>query len=87
MTLRPSQHEEFLRDLWVTCMEDAYESVRGGASDEDWTETLFPFEVEAARADVFLPRRYWERRPKAFEHELEEAVTSYRIEQEGNEAA
>jgi hypothetical protein len=54
-------HEAFLEELLVLCALDAYELVREGASDEDVTGTLLPFEEEAAQRGVMLPRAYFER--------------------------
>jgi len=72
----PHQHEAFLAELWVRAMEDAYDFAR--EHGEDATEALFPFEVEAAKDGVYLPSRYWQFRSGSAEHELEEAVESYR---------
>lgn len=72
-------HEEFLGELAVTCLEDAYEYARD-TKDGDPTETLHGFEVQAACDDVFLPRSYFERRSGSAEAELEEAVAAYRVE-------
>jgi len=72
-----SQHEEFLEELAALCVSDAYETVRDKADDDDWTGSLLPFELDAARAGVALPLRYFQRRGGSTEAELEEAVTSY----------
>jgi hypothetical protein len=77
----PLRHVEFLEDLLVACWEDAYDFA--GEHGEDWTESLFPCEVEAAKDGVYLPRRYWERRSHSAEHELEAAVAEYRADGEG----
>lgn len=71
-------HIEFLGELAVTCLEDAYEYAR--QHDCDPTGTLHGFEVQAACDDVFLPRSYFERRSGSTEAELEEAVAAYRVE-------
>jgi hypothetical protein len=63
--------------LAALCVSDAYEFVREQTADDDWTESLWPFEVDAARAGVFLPLRYFERRARSTEAELEEAIQSY----------
>jgi hypothetical protein len=81
-----AQHEEFLKELADLCVEDAYEEVREGTGD-DRTETLYPFEVEAAKGDVFLPRYYFQHRGGCSEIELEEAVESYRKAHAEDEAA
>jgi hypothetical protein len=78
--VRRAHHEEFLEELTVTCIQDAYEFVREHADDP--TETLFEFEIDAAREGVYLPEYYWRRRSHSVEYELEEAVGSYR-ENEG----
>lgn len=78
-----NQHEAFLPELWVTCMQDAYDFVRSGAALDDPSESLFPFEVDAARDGVHLPSRYWQLRSGSAEPELEEAVESYRGDGEG----
>lgn len=75
-----AQHEDFLQDLWVACMEDAYEYA--GDHGEDWTGELFDFEVSAAVDGVHLPARYWELRPKQTEVESADAVAAYRAESE-----
>jgi len=75
----PTQHDEFLEDLAVTCLDDAYRFA--GDHDDDPTETLYEFEIEAAQAGVMLPRRYFDRRSHSTEVELEEAVASYRAAQ------
>ena len=68
-------HEEFMRELWVHCMEDAYEFAR--EHEDDPTGALLPFELEAAKEDVSLPPQYWSLRPKSLVSELEETVDSY----------
>jgi hypothetical protein len=75
----PLQHLELLEELAVACLEDAYEFA--GEHGDDPTETLFPFEVEAAQAGVFIPSRYFDRRSHSTEPELEEAVASFRAAQ------
>ena len=73
-----AQHIEFLDELATLCLVDAYEFAREHGDDP--TGTLFDFELAAAGDDVMLPRRYFERRARSAEHELEEAVASYRSE-------
>jgi hypothetical protein len=73
-------HIEFLGELAVTCLVDAYEHARE-VKEGDPTGTLLDFEVQAACDDVFLPRRYFERRSGSTEPELQEAVTAYRGEE------
>lgn len=67
-------HAEFLGDLWIACMEDAYDEAKefsGSVDESNSTGELFPCEVHAAWHGVKLPRDYWERRPRTFESELE----------------
>ena len=73
-------HAEFLDELTTLCLVDAYEFAREHGDDP--TGTLFGFEVDAAREDVMLPRRYFELRTRTHEHQLETAVASYRGENE-----
>lgn len=75
------QHFEFLEELCALCAEDAYTAVfdgGDGAAETDAAETLHPFELEAAAADVDLPRRYFELRRRTPTHELEEIVAEFR---------
>jgi hypothetical protein len=74
------QHEEFLKDLWVAAMQDAYDFA--GEEEEDWTGQLLPCEVAGAIDRVALPAWYWQLRPKQSEPELEAAVEGYRHERE-----
>ncbi len=74
----PSQHGEFLEELWCASMEDAYEFA--GEHGEDWTEQLFGFEIDAARDGVYVPVQYWQRRPRSTEAELEATIEAYRGE-------
>jgi hypothetical protein len=73
-SVNESTHQEFLNDLWIACMEDAYdyasERVDAGRAS-DWTGELFPIEVEAADHQVSLPYNYWQRRGRTFEADLE----------------
>lgn len=73
---KPIQHLDFLEELHLVCLDDAYKAAAEG--DGDPTGTLFGFEIEAAEADVYLPRRYWENRRHRLEQELEAEVVSYR---------
>jgi hypothetical protein len=72
------QHREMLFDLWISAMQDAYE--HAADHGEDWTETLYPCEVEAAVAcdPLHLPDKYLEHRFKATEDEACELLASYR---------
>lgn len=77
------QHNEFLDELVTLCMVDAYEHA-GEHDGDDWTETLYDFEIEAAVSDVHLPRRYFERRKGWTEAEGRQAVEEYsRIDARG----
>ena len=71
----PAQHEEFLEELRALCLYDAYEFAR--QSGVDFSGELHPGELDAARRDVSLPLRYFERRAGSTEGELEEAIASY----------
>jgi hypothetical protein len=77
--LSDTQHEEFLDDLLVACFTDAYG--RAGEHGEDWTGELYPFEIDAARDDVFLPGQYFKLRAQGrqTEQELEAAIEEYRL--------
>lgn len=75
-TVGPSTHEAFLDELVALCVSDAYEFARD--TGEDPTGELFAFELDAARDRVTLPERYFERRSRSTETELEEAVEDYR---------
>jgi hypothetical protein len=77
-----SSHEEFLADVAALCLADAY----GYAAehDDDPTETLYPFELDAAKAGVALPDYYFKRRAGWLEHEAEQAVAEY-VEAEAGE--
>ena len=72
-------HPAFLDELAALCHLDAYTQARehGG---EDRSGTLFDFELEAAREDVDLPRRYFEFRLHSSQEELKEAMARYREE-------
>jgi hypothetical protein len=77
----PSQHDEFLADMWVACMQDAYAFVQEHRADgvDDYSSSLLPCEIDAARAGVWeLPDRYWELRPSRTEPELEAEVAAHR---------
>jgi hypothetical protein len=76
-------HIDFLEELAQFCLQDAYEFAT--EHGEDWTETLFEFELEAARYDVVLPPHYFRNRAKSTESESEEAVRAYREEQAARE--
>jgi len=65
-------HEEFLTDLWIACMTDAYN--HRCEHDEDPTGELSRVENGAARFDVPLPPNYWRRRSRSFEDELEAEI-------------
>jgi hypothetical protein len=65
-------HEEFLTDLWIACMTDAYNY--RCEHDSDPTGELSRAENGAARFDVDLPPNYWRRRSRAFEDELEAEI-------------
>jgi hypothetical protein len=65
-------HTEFLTDLWIACMEDAYEY--RGEHDEDPTGELSRVESGAALFGLALPPNYWRRRSRAFEDELESEI-------------
>jgi len=69
------QHEAFLEELWTVCMADAYDYAT--EHGEDTYGVLIPAEVEAARNDVFIPDRHWERRRNWSESEIEEAIAEY----------
>jgi hypothetical protein len=73
-------HAGFLEELAVLCLVDAYESCREVGDGEDWTGTLYPFEVEAAQTNVFLPQSYFEQRRHWTEQEAQQAVAQYRGE-------
>ena len=70
------QHEEFLDDLVELCVADAYMFV--AEHDDDPTGTLFEFEVDAARDDVFLGPYYFRRRAGSTQGELEAWVQEAR---------
>ena len=72
----PMTHLDFLDELTVLCMEDAYEFAQ--EHGEDPSGTLYPVELAAARDDVHLPRYYFERRSRWLEREVEEVVAQYR---------
>ena len=78
--LADSQHDEFLDEVFVACMIDAYEAALN--TGEDIYGELFPCELAAARDKVDLPARSFERRKGQFEHELEEAIEDYREDEE-----
>jgi hypothetical protein len=66
-------HDELLTDLWIACMEDAYDYARERVDQGqalDWTGELSPIEVDAADHQVSLPYNYWQRRDRTFELEL-----------------
>lgn len=73
-------HVEFLDELTTLCLMDAYAFAREHGDDP--TGSLLACELEAARDDVMLPRRYFELRPRMHEHQAEAAVASYRGEGE-----
>jgi hypothetical protein len=60
-------------------MVDAYDSAREQGGD-DFTDTLLPSELEAAKAGVYLPRAYFEHRVGRPEHEIDEMVAAYASE-------
>jgi hypothetical protein len=72
-----AQHVEFLDELLLLCLQDAYEFVGDGGDGEDPTGSLFEFEIEAAKDGVYLPHAYW-RRDRASEQELAAVVESWR---------
>jgi hypothetical protein len=76
------QHADFLSEMAVLCLEDAYEFAR--EHGEDWADVLFPCERDVAGDGVYSPRSYWERRPRLAEHECEEAIASYRADRTGD---
>jgi hypothetical protein len=81
----PSQHDEFLADMWVACMQDAYAFVQEHRADgvDDYSSSLLPCEIDAARAGVWkLPDRYWELRPTRTEPELEAEVAAHRLSED-----
>lgn len=69
-------HAAFLDELAVVAQYDAYEHATEHGDDR--TGTLLPFEFEAAKDGVTLPRRYFEIRLEATEEELEQAVDRHR---------
>lgn len=76
----PLAHIESLQELWIYCMEDAYEFAR--EQKEDWTGSLWPCEVQAAIDRITLPMDYWEHRIGRFESECEAYIEQLRIEQD-----
>lgn len=73
-SVNEATHREFLNDLWIACMEDAYDDAservdQGHATD--WTGELFPIEIDAAENQVRLPYNYWQRRERTFEADAE----------------
>lgn len=79
-----ASHGDFLEELVQLCLRDAYEYAR--EHGEDWTDSLYEFELEAAKEGVPLPPYYFSRRPRWLESEAEEAVREiveeYRREEE-----
>jgi hypothetical protein len=67
------QHREFLEELRVRCLEDAYEVAH--VCFEDPTGELHEFEADAAAAGVFIPSSYWERRSRMTEAECAESIS------------
>lgn len=75
----PGQHAEFLEELLALCLQDAYTFAGDAGDGYDYSEQLFAFEIAAARDGVFLPSSYWRKRSGSLEHELEQAVESFRV--------
>jgi hypothetical protein len=75
----PTHHEEFVEELGVLCLIDAYDFA-SEQSGSDPTGTLLSFELDAAQHRVHLPRQYWERRSHSAEYELADAVGAYSTE-------
>ena len=66
-----SSHQEFLAELVALCVEDVYDRIREGAFDEDPTNTLYDFEIEAAKDNISLAPHYFRRRTSALPDEME----------------
>jgi hypothetical protein len=75
----PGQHAEFLEELLALCLQDAYTFAGDAGDGYDYSGQLFAFEIAAARDGVFLPASYWRKRSGSLEHELEQAVESFRV--------
>ena len=70
-----AQHEALLDELSIAAMKDIYEEAAD--SGTDWSEQLFPCELEAAKRRVHLPDRYWDMRRHITEREIDEAIAGY----------
>jgi hypothetical protein len=70
------QHEDFLADLWIACMQDAY--AFASTAREDPSEQLHSCEIDAAVRGVHLSRRYWQLRSNCTEEECEAEIIAHR---------
>jgi hypothetical protein len=69
-------HEQFLEDLLLLCIEDAYDhAVEHG---DDPTDALHLFELKAARDGIYIQRGYWRRRARSTVAEREKWVREAR---------
>lgn len=65
-------HEQFLWDLLLLCIEDAYD--HAAEHGDDPTGALHPFEVEAARDGIYMQPGYWRHRDRSTVAERETRV-------------
>ena len=64
--------EQFLGDLLLLCIKDAYE--HAAEHGDDPTGALHPFEVDAAKDGIFMEPSYWRHRDRSAIAEREKRV-------------
>ena len=74
-----SQHDEFLRELWAACLEDAYNHAGDAGHGDDPSGVLTPAEIAATMRDVMLSSLYFTRRSGMTEQEIEEELATYEV--------